>query len=149
MEQEMSKPEMFRTKTGEKVRIASRSGHVVIIGKEFRPVPAALAKKALAAGCIPKSLYDELREEVKKELASGDGAPALPEDEETPAAPPADRKTAILLALERIRTDEADGKVETPAGNKLTHQGKPVLAAVAEYAGLEVVKMAEVEEALA
>lgn len=135
-------PELFKSKSGEKIRIASTSGHVVIVGKEFRPLPEYLQKQALAEGCIPKSLYDELREEVKAELS---GVISNPTNQGQP--PQEDRNSAILKALEQIHKEEASGKTETPEGNKLTHQGKPVMAAVSEYAGFKV-KTADVDEAL-
>lgn len=59
---------------GKDVRLSStKGGHVVIIGQEFCEVPDVLVKHALAANCIPETVYNQMKEdmkdEVRKELA--------------------------------------------------------------------------------
>lgn len=125
--------EKFKSKTGKDVRLASTSGHVVIVGEDFKEVPPMLEQKAMAAGLIPKSLYDEVKSDLKKELSNDEPAEA--------------KKRKILEALQRIAAETEQGKEETAGGEKLVHNGKPVLAAVSEYAGFTV-KTADIEDAL-
>ena len=125
--------EKFKSKTGKDVRLASTSGHVVIVGEDFKEVPPMLEPKALAAGLIPKSLYDEVKSDLKKELSNDEPAGA--------------KKRKILEALQRIAAETEQGKEETAGGEKLVHNGKPVLAAVSEYAGFTV-KTSDIEDAL-
>ena len=125
--------EKFRSKTGRDIRLASTSGHVVIVGEDFKEVPPMLEQKAMAAGLVPKSLYDEVKSDLRKEI-SGDVASDA-------------KKRKILEALQRIAAETEQGKEETAGGKKLIHNDKPVLAAVSEYAGFTV-KTADIEDAL-
>lgn len=128
--------EEFKTTNGKTVRLASRSGHVVTVGPEWRPVPEPLIPQALAARCVSKGMYSE----VEKEVAEGAGQDA---------APPEGAKTLLLQALERIITESESDGIETAGGNKLlTSKGKPAMEAVSEYAGFPVTR-AQLEEALA
>lgn len=147
--------EEFKSKTGEKIRLASRSGHVVIVGAEFTGVPETLHKKAMAAGCIPKSVYDEVRDQVKEEVlkemggetTSTDQAETPEPDDGTTSEQDDGKQAAIIAALKRIQAESDAGQETTEGGNKLLHHNKPVLAAVSEYAGFDV-KTADIEEAL-
>lgn len=125
--------EKFKSKTGKDVRLASTSGHVVIVGEDFKEVPPMLEQRAMAAGLIPKSLYDEVKSDLKKEMGDNVAAEV--------------KNSKIIEALKRIAAETEQGKEETAGGEKLVHNGKPVLAAVSEYAGFPV-KTADIEDAL-
>lgn len=45
-------------------RLASTSGHVVIVGPEFVEVPIHLEPEAHAQGCLSEEMYDAVRGEV-------------------------------------------------------------------------------------
>jgi hypothetical protein len=57
-------------KKGEVVRIASTSGHIVLIGNEFTEVPEHMEKDAYANGCVSEELYNSIRTDMEKESAA-------------------------------------------------------------------------------
>ena len=130
--------EKFKSITGKNVRIASTSGHVVIVGPDFVAVPDDLAGEAMAAGLLPESIYNEAKKAAEGELA-GSGSLKTELD--------AEKKSGILAALAKINDMVNSGVELTPNGNKLVNRGKPVLSAVSEFCGFEV-KTADVEAAL-
>lgn len=128
--------EEFKTMDGSHKRLASTSGHVVVVGSEWTRVPDVLAEQALAARCLPRSMFAE-----NKEAGSGE------EKLFDPGRVKGGQKEMILAALQRIDDEGRAGAVESAGGVKLlTGQGLPSVEAVSEYAGLKVTR-ADIEAA--
>jgi hypothetical protein len=63
------------------VRIASTSGHIVLIGNEFVDVPEHMEAEAYANGCVSEELYKSIRADIEKDAGAkqalvGGGTPA-------------------------------------------------------------------------
>ena len=132
--------EEFKTMDGSFKRLASTSGHVVVVGPDWTPVPEVLVEEALRARCVPKSLLESkpAEEDLLKDQPPGGGNPP-------PAGP---SKEAILAALAKVDAAVEEGKDTTPGGVKLqTDRGQPAVDAVSEYVGAKVTR-AEIEAAL-
>jgi len=160
-------PEQYKTKKGQDpVRLASTSGHVIIIGGDWREVPPALELEASRAGLLSKTIFNMALEEAKAELA-GDAeevvrpGPAIKADEpdvdtliKTEAAgvtteDAAQRSINIMKAISEVLTLSEAGKEKTPGGKKLVNSGngRPLVDAVSELAGFKV-SVVDIEEAL-
>ena len=58
----------FRSRTtSETVRIASTSGHIVLVGNDFVEVPDHMVADAYAAGCISEDMYLSIKDELQKQ----------------------------------------------------------------------------------
>jgi len=160
-------PEQYKTKKGQDpVRLASTSGHVIIIGGDWREVPPALELEASRAGLLSKTIFNMALEEAKAELA-GDAeevvrpGPAIKADEpdvdaliKTEAAGvttegAAQKSINIMKAISEVLTLSEAGKEKTPGGKKLVNSGngRPLVDAVSELAGFKV-SVVDIEEAL-
>jgi hypothetical protein len=134
--------ERFKNISGEPKRLASTSGHVVIVGEEFADVPDHLVRDAFAKGLMSETVFNQAKDEAKKSILTE----TQTETEKQEALQK--KNQAILGALSQITEMVNAGQSATPAGNKLIHNGTPVLSAVSELAGFDV-KRADIELALA
>lgn len=133
----MKKMETFKSKVGE-VRLSATSGHVCIVGEDWTEVVEALVPEALKKGLIPKSLYDEAAEEVRLQAAK---------DVQTNPGKDTEREAAIVEALDQLQQMVDSGESATVGGNKLIHNGNPMVGAVSELAGFKV-SVGDIEQAL-
>jgi len=161
----------FKSITGATKRIASTSGHVILVGDEFTEVPDHLISDAQAAGLLSEEIYLEAKAAVEAEMKMDNAKqPALttepePQPTHTPETtsggvgenqpktnpttePDALRKDKIISALQQITILVNTGETTTPNGVKLMHHGRPILAAVEEFTGFEV-STADIDAALA
>ena len=61
----------FRSRSDEQViRLASTSGHIVLVGKEFVPVPEHMESQAYAEGCVSEALCNSIRADMEKDAAA-------------------------------------------------------------------------------
>ena len=61
----------FRSRSDEQViRLASTSGHIVLVGKEFVEVPEHMESQAYAEGCVSEVLYNSIRADMEKDAAA-------------------------------------------------------------------------------
>lgn len=61
----------FRSRSDEQViRLASTSGHIVLVGKEFVEVPEHMESQAYAEGCVSEALYKSIRADMEKDAAA-------------------------------------------------------------------------------
>lgn len=158
-------PEYFKTRNGQKpVRLASTSGHVVIVGSEWQEVLDPMVPDALKHGLLSKELYDAALAEVRDGMPL-DAKPAstpvpVPPAQEAPpadtaeedaakAAAAAERHKTVLLAVKSVLDLKEQGETLTPGGKTLVSvlNGVPKVDAVSEFAGFKV-SGAEIEEAL-
>ncbi|HBA73418.1 MAG TPA: hypothetical protein DCZ63_14880 [Geobacter sp.] len=160
--------EYFKTRNGQKpVRLASTSGHVVIVGSEWQEVLDPMVPDALKHGLLSKELYDAALAEVRdgipldvKPPATPAPVPPVPEAPEAPptdtaaedaakAAAAAERHKTVLLAVKSVLDLKEQGESLTPGGKTLVSvlNGVPKVDAVSEFAGFKV-SGAEIEEAL-
>jgi len=146
--------EMFKARKGQKpVRIASTTGHVVIVGEDWQDVPDCLVSEAIKNGLLSKDLYDQAMAEVKGELMSAKTeepvvmAPVADE----PAADEVDheKNAKILQAIMDVLDMQKNGEKTTKGGKNLIagNTGKPTVGAVSELAGFKV-SAEELDEAL-
>lgn len=164
-------PEQFKTRKGQKpVRIASTSGHVCIVGPDWKSVPDHLVPEAMKAGLFSKDLYDqalaEAKAEAKEEVVEVKKKEPKAKKKEEPAAkknvePEAKEKPEkddggtntkaynILLAINEVVKLAEAGKDKTEGGKKLlsSTDSKPMVGAVSELAGFKVSE-AEINEAI-
>ena len=162
-------PELFKTRKGQApVRLASTSGHVVIVGSDWQEVLDPMIPDALRSGLLSKELYEAAMAEVKANLPppapEAPPAPPAPEAPEAPEAPPAappapapnpdpaqhlERTKVVLTAVKAVLDLKATGESVTPGGKALVSvlNGVPKVDAVSELAGVKVTA-AEIEEAL-
>ena len=157
-------PELFKTRKDQApVRLASTSGHVVIVGSDWQEVLGPMIPKALRSGLLSKELYEAAMAEVKANLPPP--APVVipaapPAPPAPPAAPPApepdpdpaqhlERTKVVLTAVKAVLDLKATGASVTPGGKALVSvlNGVPKVDAVSELAGVKVTA-AEIEEAL-
>lgn len=116
----------FRSRSDEQViRLASTSGHIVLVGKEFVEVPEHMESQAYAEGCVSEALYNSIRADMEKDAAAqaalvGGG---LTEELKHEAI-----KAAIVAML--------DGKDE----GSFTTAGLPNMKALAKQCGFQVTK---------
>ena len=138
--------EEYRSRTGEPVRVASTSGHVIVVGKEFMPIPPALEAEVIAKGCVSRTLYNEMAREIFGQEAVPTAPPTdnplyeppVEEPVQEENALPQDHDLDILEALRKVRIMIDAGETHTEKGNKLAFRGKPLKDAVSEIAGFEV-----------
>lgn len=149
-------PETFKTRRNQDpVRLASTSGHVVIVGSEWTGVPDRLVPEALKNGLLSKELYDaamaEARQEAALDITHETPVEVVKEEilakdlqeEET-------RETKILKAVQTVMQMAETGREETEGGMKLLSQTtkQPMVNAVSEIAGFRVMAN-EIDEAMA
>lgn len=149
-------PETFKTRRNQDpVRLASTSGHVAIVGKEWVEVPDSLVPDALKNGLLSKELYDAAMAEARQEAV-------LDITHETPVAVVKEeilakdlqeeetRETKILKAVQTVMQMALTGREETEGGMKLLSQTtkQPMVNAVSEIAGFRVMAN-EIDEAMA
>ena len=94
-----------RTK-GEVTRIASTSGHIVLVGDEFVEVPEHMEADAFSKGCISEALYKSIRADMEADLKKSSAMVALvgggsPED--------ADRSPVIIAKINEMMDSAEDG----------------------------------------
>lgn len=161
-------PEFFKARKGHgPQRLASTTGHVVIVGENWQEVPEILVPEALKSGLLSKELYEAALAEVRgdnKEPPSGppagdpdaDAAKKAEAEAEKAKAEEAEwqakaqeRHRNVLLAIQKVMELHEAGETATPKGNGLVSQnnGLPKVDAVSEFAGFKVAA-AEIEEAL-
>jgi hypothetical protein len=143
--------EEFKSTRGP-VRLASTESHVVIVDDEWTPVVDCLVADALAARLIPKSLYNEAVQQVKKEVTASsrelmEAAAESTEEAFREFGPDKTKAELIMIAMSKVSAMVEAGKTETEGGNKLVHNGRPMVAAVSEIAGFKV-SGAEIDEAI-
>lgn len=116
----------FRSRSDEQViRLASTSGHIVLVGKDFVEVPEHMESQAYAEGCVSEALYNSIRADMEKDAAAqaaliGGGLTAEQKREAV--------KAAIVAML--------DGKEE----GSFTAAGLPNMKALAKQCGFQVTK---------
>ena len=116
----------FRSRSDEQViRLASTSGHIVLVGKDFVEVPEHMESQAYAEGCVSEALYNSIRADMEKDAAAqaaliGGGLTA---DQKREAV-----KAAIVAML--------DGKEE----GSFTAAGLPNMKVLAKQCGFQLTK---------
>ena len=100
-----------RTK-GEVIRIASTSGHIVLIGDEFTEVPEHMESEAFSKGCVSEALYNSIREDMKADAQKQAALVAL-----TGGGSPegADRSPVVIAKINEMM-DSTDEGYFTKAG---------------------------------
>ena len=135
---------------GEKVRIASTSGHVVFIGEEPVDILPHMEAEAKAQGCMPYSMYQALEEKLKRQMEermTGAMAPAGEKAEGEVKANAGDPEPGAEGKL-NLEEDQKLKKVveaielmlDADNDDYFTGNGLPRAAAVNELAGFEVSK---------
>ena len=76
----------FRSKNKKDIRIASTTGHVILVGQEWVTVPEHMERDAYASGCISEEMYETMLNMNAPE--DSDQGEELPHD---PANPDKDR----------------------------------------------------------
>lgn len=102
----------FRSRDGSTVRLAMTSGHVALVGKEFRELPQMYWSDAYAKGCISDDMSAE---------AQGS---------DTGNSEAATRKAAITQAIEKMHSEKKDGDFTT--------QGVPQVSRISELVGFTI-----------
>lgn len=116
----------FRSRSDEQViRLASTSGHIVLVGKEFVEVPEHMESQAYAEGCVSEALYKSIRADIEKDAAAqvALAGGALTAEQKHEAI-----KTAIVAML--------DGKDE----GSFTTAGLPNMKVLAKQCGFQLTK---------
>lgn len=116
----------FRSRSDEQViRLASTSGHIVLVGKEFVEVPEHMESKAYAEGCVSEALYNSIRADMEKDAAAQAAlvGGALTAEQKHEAI-----KAAIVAML--------DGKDE----GSFTTAGLPNMKVLAKQCGFQLTK---------
>jgi hypothetical protein len=155
----------YRSITGVPVRIASTSGHVIMVPPDrFVSVPSRLERLARAEGCMSEDLFNAAKLVIKQD-ADGETVPlkdaisasgsCIPEITDVvnsakvqPPAPDTpgvnDRQTKIVDAIRAI--DELLRQGADP-NSLLTSVGKYRIDAVVKYSGLDDVSRDDVIDA--
>ena len=70
----------FRSRSDSEVaRLASTTGHIILVGQEFVEVPQHMESEAYANGCVSEELYNSIKADMAKgALATGEGGDAKP-----------------------------------------------------------------------
>jgi len=134
----------------EPVRLASLSGHVVIIGEEPREIPEMFHAEARAAGCmsddelelLKKRLLGGLTDGQQQSLTGGSsgGSPApAPSgtDDSFPPPPGGDQQTNDIDRAEKIKAAVIE-LINAGNPNDFTGNGSPKVESLKEKLGFEV-----------
>lgn len=114
----MSNPRKYRSPDGEDIRVVTDTGHIAIVGAEFRELPAIYHHAAINAGCECDALG--VSNTRTKPQASPQANKGLDVDEQ------------ITRALKTMLEREEDGD--------FTGNGDPNLNAVAKLVGFKVAR---------
>jgi hypothetical protein len=112
----------------EVVRIASTSGHIVLVGGEFTEVPEHMERDAYALGCVSEELYNSIKSDMEKDAAAaknsllGGGNP--------PGS--ADRSPVVIATIKTMLESSEDGY--------FTKAGLPNLKVLEKLCGFTVSK---------
>ena len=70
----------FRSRSNnEATRLASTSGHIILVGQEFVEVPQHMEADAYSNGCVSEEIYNSIKADMAKgALATGEGGDAKP-----------------------------------------------------------------------
>lgn len=107
----------FYSPFDEPIRVASTTGHVILIDKEPREIPPQFVRQAVAEGAVPEGVPVELMQATDKQ----------------PAA--ADHDVAIRRALRDMKAAAADG---SGAPDEFTANGLPSVPALSKRVGFKV-----------
>jgi len=75
----MSEQKKFRSISGKDVQVALLSGHVAMVGVEWRPLPALFHQEAYARGCISDDMLSGIK--GPDSMSGGSGNTALSDEE--------------------------------------------------------------------
>lgn len=72
----------FRSRSNSEVaRLASTSGHIILVGQELVEVPQHMEAEAYANGCVSEEIYNSIKADMAKgALATGEGGDSKPAD---------------------------------------------------------------------
>ena len=116
----------FRSRSDEQViRLASTSGHIVLVGKEFVEVPEHMESQAYAEGCVSEALYNSIKADMEKDAAA---KAALVGGAMTPEQ----KHAAIKVAIGAMLDGEDEGS--------FTAAGLPNMKVLAKTTGFAVTK---------
>lgn len=70
----------FRSRSNSEVaRLASTSGHIILVGQEFVEVPQHMEAEAYSNGCVSEEIYNSIKADMAKgALATGESGEAKP-----------------------------------------------------------------------
>ena len=125
----------FRSRSNSEVaRLASTSGHIILVGQEFVEVPQHMEAEAYANGCVSEELYNSIKADMAKgALAAGDGGGVqLPGGVTDGPGPEVIRQTTIRRSIRAM----LDGKEE----GAFTAAGLPNLKVLSGKCGFQVSK---------
>lgn len=83
----------YKSMSEKKIRIASTSGHIIMVGEEFKEVPEHMEPDARAAGCIAEDVFNKL-------TSAENVAEPLTADE---------RIDLIVLSIKEMAADNPEG----------------------------------------
>ena len=116
----------FRSRRdGEVIRIASTSGHIVLVGDEFVEVPEHMEPDAYAAGCVSEALYNSIKADMEKDAAAKIALVGG-------AMTPEQKHAAIKVAIGAMLDGEDEGS--------FTAAGLPNMKVLAKTTGFAVTK---------
>lgn len=71
----------FRSRSNSEVaRLASTSGHIILVGQEFVEVPQHMEAEAYSNGCVSEEIYNSIKADMAKgALATGEGGDSKPD----------------------------------------------------------------------
>ncbi len=95
-----------KSRDGKAKRIASTSGHVFIVGKDFTEIPASMEQEAFMSGCVSQAVIDDLMSQEKQQVPG----PVVESDM-------TERELAVIDEMKKIITE---GKPEA-----FTNSGTP------------------------
>ena len=119
----------FRSRSDNQVvRLASTTGHICLVGREFVEIPEHMEAEAYANGCVSEELYNA----IKADLAAGNlvagGGVRLPGN----GGPQAERTSVIKQQIEAMLDSGEDGA--------FTAAGLPNLKVLSGKCGFQVGK---------
>ena len=110
----------FRSRTAGKVqRLASITGHIILIGDDFVEVPEHMEADAYAQGCVSEALYNSIKSEMEQTTA-----------QQALASNSDDRLTIIKTAIHSMMDSSEEGL--------FTAQGLPNLKILSARCGFTV-----------
>ena len=121
----------FRSRSDSEVaRLASTTGHIILVGQEFVEVPQHMESEAYANGCVSEELYNSIKADIAKGALTGGATPAgitLPA-----GAGQDDRLTVIRQAIQGMLDGGEEGA--------FTAAGLPNLKVLSGKCGFQVAK---------
>ena len=119
----------FRSRSDSQViRLASTSGHICLVGREFVEIPEHMEAEAYANGCVSEELYNAIKADLAGGLLSGGGGARLPGS----AEPQTTRVSTIKQQIEAMLDSGEDGA--------FTAAGLPNLKVLSGKCGFQVSK---------